>query len=156
VPAFKKKFTDYKSYSMATISDVLTPEELRRSQKAEVTTLESCYFKNIDNHFEMMPLPVNFQFAPIFALAAADFNNDGKLDILSGGNLTATRARTGKLTGNYGMMAYGSGDGNFSPRSYSESGLKLKGDVRHMIYTKGVLLVAVNNGGIIKYKINNK
>jgi enediyne biosynthesis protein E4 len=156
VPTFKKKFTDYKSYSMATISDVLTPEELRRSQKAEVTTLESCYFKNIDNHFEMMPLPVNFQFAPIFALAAADFNNDGKLDILSGGNLTATRARTGKLTGNYGMMAYGSGDGNFSPRSYSESGLKLKGDVRHMIYTKGVLLVAVNNGGIIKYKINNK
>ena len=152
VPSFKKRFIDYKSYSVASISDVLTSHELKTSQKMEVSTLQSSYFRNDNGRFEMLALPLPFQFAPLFALALADVNEDGHWDFISGGNLSAARARTGKLTGSYGMVAYGDGKGNFRPISSLESGLCIKGDVRHLVYDKGTLLAAVNNVGVIQFK----
>jgi hypothetical protein len=103
----------------------------------------------------MKPLPLQFQMAPIFSMVAGDFNEDGNLDIISGGNLTATRARTGRLTGNYGVVAYGDGKGNFTSLSNSQSGLCIKGDVRHMVIENNSLIVAVNNSYILQYKLQS-
>jgi hypothetical protein len=152
LPSFKKRFNTYHEYSVATIAQVLKPEELNISQKLNAHQLQSCYFQNQQTHFEMKALPIEFQFAPIFSTVAKDFNGDGNLDLISAGNLSATRARTGKLTGNYGLMALGDGKGNFQTQSAATSGLSIIGDVRHMALDGDNLIVSINDKGIIRYK----
>jgi hypothetical protein len=152
LPSFKKKFTTYRAYANATIDEVLTPEQLKSSQRLEAFNLQTCYMQNNDSAFELMPLPLPFQFAPIFSMLAVDVNQDGDTDVITGGNLSATRARTGKLTGNYGFVGYGDGRGNFKFADPSKTGLNIKGDVRHMIWDAGKLLVAVNNDSLKVYQ----
>lgn len=153
LPSFKKRFTNYHSYSIATISAVLNSEEFNAAQQLSVSDLRSSYFENKGTHFIKHALPIPFQFSPIFSSVTVDFNNDGMLDIISAGNLSATRARTGRLTGNYGLVALGDGQGNFQPQPAYKSGLHIKGDVRHMIADGKNLIVAINDRYILLYKL---
>lgn len=150
IPSFKKRFPDYHTYSLATTAEVLTPDELKAARKLEVHELQSCYFRNNESYFEIAPLPLSFQVAPIFSSAADDFDDDGDLDIISTGNISATRARTGKLVGNYGLMALGNGRGVFTPYPSQHSGLSIKGDVRHVVKDNNSLIVAINDCCILK------
>ena len=77
-------------------------------------TLKTSLFRNDSGKFKAEALPMEFQFAPVFSMVTMDVNADGNSDIIAGGNLTATRARTGKLTGNYGVVALNDGKGKFS------------------------------------------
>lgn len=152
VPSFKKRFPDYHSYSMATTTDVLTPDERKAARKLSVFQLQTCFFQNQGDHFEIAPLPLPFQTAPIFSSVVGDFNSDGNLDILSAGNLSATRARTGKLMANYGSIGLGNGRGAFSTRP-APPGLSIKGDVRHVITDNNSLIVAINDCCVLRYSL---
>jgi hypothetical protein len=152
IPSFKKRFTNYDSYADVTIEEVLTPEEINSSNSLVAYSLQTCYFENVGDHFDIKPLPLPFQFSPIFALATFDINRDGHPDIISGGNLSAVRARSGKLTGNYGTIAFGDGKGNFTVASMTETGLKIMGDVRHMVLTDGDLMITINNGHTLRFR----
>ena len=44
VVSLRKKFTDYTSYSKATITDLFAPDELARVQKLEATSLQTVLF----------------------------------------------------------------------------------------------------------------
>jgi hypothetical protein len=98
-------------------------------------------------------LPVEFQFAPVFSMAAMDVNKDGNPDIISGGNLSATRSRTGKLTGNPGFVFLGDGHGNFSFLPPAQTGINCKGDVRQMLIIKDRIIIGVNNSPVLVYQL---
>ncbi len=156
VPSFKKRFTTYKAYSDATVEDVLAPEERASSQMLTAYCLETAWFENRDGGFATRPLPVAFQMAPVFALVAADIDNDKRCDIISTGNLSATRARSGRMTGNYGAVALGEGDGLFRIISPRESGLSIRGDARNMLWVDRMLFVAINDGTPLTYMMNDE
>jgi hypothetical protein len=154
LPAFKKRFTNYEAYSNARIEKVLTRQELSDSRKLTVSVLETCYFERRGNGFIMKPMPLQMQFSPVFGLAVMDVNNDGNPDVITGGNLSATRARTGKLTGNTGFVFSGDGHGNFSFLNPRVTGLRVPGDVRHLISFNDQVIFGVNNGPVKRYKLN--
>ena len=46
ITAMRKKFPDYKSYAVATMEDVLTPEERKGALVVEANDFRSCLLKN--------------------------------------------------------------------------------------------------------------
>jgi enediyne biosynthesis protein E4 len=152
LPSFKKRFTDYKSYSTASIEKVLTDEEIKKAKKLEAHMLQTCYVRNENGKLVFTPMPVEMQVSPAMCFGVLDFNNDGTTDVVSAGNLSATRARTGGMTGNVGFAFQNDGKGNFTFIPPLKSGINVRGDVRAIVSEKDKLIFAVNNGRLRFYR----
>ncbi len=132
LPHLKKKFLFFKDYANAQIQDILTPEQLEKAQKLQAFTLETTYFENQNGSFIKKTLPAVAQIAPVYAIESLDVNNDGHLDLILGGNHTHTRVKLGRLDGNHGVVLLGNGKGDFRVATYSETGLKVRGETRQI------------------------
>ncbi len=150
MPSLKKKYLKYKDYKEQTVDDIFSSEQIRKSVKKEVYTLEtSLLLNNGDGTFDLKALPKMAQFSPTYGLLVEDVDQDGILDILVGGNLYGVKPEVGRYDANYGLFLKGRGDGTFESIPSKDSGLYLKGQVRDMetieVNGKPLLLVAKNN-----------
>src|SRR5258708_4785989 len=151
VPSIKKRFNDFESYSNATISDILKPDELKKSKKLSASTFETSIYLNTGKGFRKVNLPIQAQYAPVFSILVEDFNHDSKPDLLLVGNLEKTRVRTGKYSGDCGFIFTGDGKGNFEYMPQYRSGLSLSGDVKHVISDSKCLIFGINNSAVKVY-----
>jgi hypothetical protein len=122
---------------------------------------ETSYIENLGNgQFKIIPLPQEVQLSPIYGLTTGDFNNDGHLDIVMGGNFTASRVKFGHYDAIRGICLLGNGKGQFTYRDASESGLMLAGEVRDIqkiVSGRGEeLLIFSRNNDTPKMYITNK
>lgn len=156
LPFIKRRFPDYSTYSNATISEVFSSQELSHAGRLAAYTMKTSYFENNGGHFTIRTLPEEIQFAPVFSLLSIDANGDGHPDVIATGNLSATRARTGKATGNTGFLFLGDGAGDFRFVPPSSCGLNIHGDVRHAVIANQLVIFAINNAAPEIYQINNR
>lgn len=150
LPYLKKKFLKYEDYKEKTILDIFTEEQLKRAVKLNAYEMRSVVLlNNGKGGFDIEPLPVEAQFAPVFGMVAADFDKDGKMDIVLGGNFYQSKPEAGIYDGSYGLMLKGDGSGKFSALPISESNFFVMGAIRDMltvkIGNKKALIVARNN-----------
>ncbi len=148
--SMRSRFTDYASYSKATMDDLFTVQELENAQVLEANTLESVVLENTGNGFKVKSLPRLAQSFPIFSILPIDLNQDGNMDLILGGNQTYTRIRIGLMDAGLGLVLIGNGDGNFTPLSPAESGLAIKGDI------KSILPIKINSGVQLLFGINQQ
>ena len=106
-----------------------------------------------DGKFHSKPLPVEAQLSPVFTITALDYNKDGFLDVLLGGNINRSRLRFGKYDANYGVLLQGNGKGNFTYIPQWKSGFNLKGDVRSVINVNNSLIFGINQSAAKAYKL---
>ncbi|WP_367753472.1 VCBS repeat-containing protein [Flavobacterium sp. WC2430] len=133
IVSFRQRFPNYESYSDATISEILSPEQLKSAKELKASTFETLWFENKNGVFIKHSLPVQANYAPVYAIGLNDYNNDGKIDILLGGNIEKTRLKIGKIDANYGVLLTGDGKGNFTYVPQLSSGLKVNGCVKDII-----------------------
>ena len=157
LPHLKKKYVYYTNYKGQTIEDIFTSEELKNSIVHEVTMLESILLiNNGDASFKIKPLPTESQFAPIYAISASDFDKDGVIDLVLGGNLYNVKPEIGSYDASYGQFLKGTGNGDFTVYSMGESGLFLDGEIRDFkIFShkqNDLLLVSKNNSTVDFYQ----
>ncbi|MEO5998200.1 MAG: VCBS repeat-containing protein [Chitinophagaceae bacterium] len=156
ISAMRTRFPDYKSYSNAQLTDIFTPEELTGSKRLFANTIETkVWVSNASGNLVERPLPVEAQFSPVYAISVADYNKDGKMDIILGGNVHYCRVKVGMNESNPGQLFLGDGSGSFKYVPQSQSGLRIKGDVRSFILFKDLLLAGMNGNAIKAYKINS-
>lgn len=153
LPAFKKKFPKYADYTSARIEDILSQEAIDASLKLNACNLESTYFRNDGGTFSSHALPLELQFSPAFALAVMDVNRDGFDDLITGGNLERTRARTGLLKGNNGYIFLGDNSGNFQFAKPAVTGISITDDVRKIMVVDDQVFFAVNNGKVKSFRL---
>lgn len=151
MPFIKKKFTDYKSYSTATITDVFSSKELENAKILKSEFMQTLYLENQGTKgFKAHTLPMEAQYAPVTAIVADDFDNDGKKDLLLAGGNTWTRIKFGRYLANHGVLLLGDGKNNFKYASQSQSGLNIKGDIRNLHTINSSknkrIIVGVNDG----------
>ena len=157
LPHLKKKYVYYTNYKGQTIEDIFTSEELKNSIVHEVTMLESILLiNNGDASFKIKPLPTESQFAPIYAISASDFDKDGVIDLVLGGNLYNVKPEIGSYDASYGQFLKGTGNGDFTVYSTVESGLFLDGEIRDFkIFShkqNDLLVVSKNNSTVDFYQ----
>lgn len=150
LPYLRKKYLKFKSYQGQTVQDIFGNKAIEDSRILEVhTTATTCYLYR-NGKYEENKLPSEAQFSPVFAIEVKDYDKDGNLDILLGGNFYWSKPEVGIHDGNRALLLKGNGKGDFSTLRTSESGLFVEGEVRD------IKSVTVGNEGITLFlKMND-
>ena len=151
LPGLKKKFLEYHTYSTATINDLFTSDQLKDADVLHTEILETVYLENSGTGFNMKKLPVEAQYAPVYAFTSIDANGDGKKDLVLAGNNSWTRIKFGQFTSSNGILLEGDGSGKFKYVPQWKSGLNISGNVRSLemissgAKAKGQIIFGINN-----------
>jgi hypothetical protein len=155
VLGMRVKYQNYKSYAVATMDSVITPEMRKGAIRLKANTMQSCYIKN-DGHgkFTMVPLPIEAQTSQLSGMVVDDFDGDGNLDVAISGNDYGTDVTTGRYDAFNGLILKGDGKGNFKPLTIQQSGLYIPGDGKALVKLQGAkgnyLLAASQNRDVMK------
>ncbi|WP_254089142.1 VCBS repeat-containing protein [Dawidia soli] len=149
VTSLKPRFTDYTSYANATLNTMFKPEELEGGVTLSAPFLQTAYFENQGGRFVPRALPVQAQFAPVYAIATSDVDHDGDTDLILAGNETNVRVRIGRSDALSGAVLLNDGKGDFSYVPQHRSGLQLRHDTRAlaMIAAGGKTLLVCGAAG---------
>ncbi|RYC67159.1 VCBS repeat-containing protein [Spirosoma sordidisoli] len=155
--SLRRKFTTYQAYAEASLTDMLTPEQLSQADTLQATQFASGMLENTGNGaFIWHELPTEAQFAPVFAIAFLDADQDGRTDLLLAGNQSSTRIKIGKMDASYGQLFRNEGKLQFSYVPQTRSGFVVKGDVRDVVVVgKGAqqhILFGRNNNTMEVYR----
>ena len=158
MPALKKKYLKYDNFKDQTITDIFTPEEMDGSVKLEVYELSSSLLMNEGGgKLSLKRLPVEAQVSVVYAIAIDDFDEDGNMDIVLGGNLYHVKPEVGRYDASYGTFLKGDGKGDFKSIRANASGLFLDGEIRDLttmeVAGKKYLLAARNSNSLLTLKV---
>ncbi len=146
VPGIKKKYIRYTDYNNKALGDIFPKDVIDKSIVQEVNHLESGILLNKGGgNFEWKAFPRMAQRSWIFAIQVLDINEDGKQDLILGGNLAQIKPEIGKFDASYGEVLLGKGDGTFTYVPNRDSGLRLEGDVRAFSLVGEKELLVVKN-----------
>ncbi len=155
IPLLLSKYPSYKSFGASRIEDIFPAADLKQTRVREAYMFASAVaLNNGDGTFTVQPLPIEAQFAPIYASLAGDFDGDGKTDLLVGGNFYGVTPMLGRYDASYGLMLRGDGKGGFTPVDMEQSNLVIDGEVRDIKSLRGangerLIVVARNNDKVI-------
>ncbi|MEO6288209.1 MAG: VCBS repeat-containing protein [Dyadobacter sp.] len=133
-PVIKKKFLTYHDFADAELQDLFAPQDIEF--KLSANYLKSAWLKNNKKSYELIPLPLTCQFAPISDVCIGDFDLDGHLDILSIGNSFAPDFLSGRQDSFCGNVLLGDGKGRFNSMKSDKSGIMLRGDMKSICMLK--------------------
>ena len=131
IPSLKKVALHHDEYAKKSINELFSSEVLDKSAVTKVNYTSSIVALNNGNgQFEIRVLPAMVQFSSIHAIHFNDFNKDGNLDLILGGNDFYFQPQLGRLDANHGLILLGDGKGLFNSLSADKTGLNLNGMVR--------------------------
>lgn len=161
IPELMKKYPKYEMYKDQKIEDVFSQIQLKNAVKLEVDLLETSLFINDGSgKFTRVTLPLEAQFSPVYAIETGDFNQDGNVDLILGGNLYNAKPEVGRYDANYGTFLAGDGKGRFRYLPPISTGLKLEGEARDFLRMKttagDLLFVARNNSTLKVFSVESK
>ncbi len=149
------RFPKYHKYAAATIDSLLTPAMKKQAYCLTANNLQSCYINNLGNgKFEIKPLPIQAQFAPLYGMVAEDVDGDGNLDVTINGNDFGTEVGTGRYDALNGLVLKGDGKGNFKALTIQQAGIYIPGDGKALVALRSannaLLLAASQNKSTLK------
>jgi hypothetical protein len=162
MPGIKKKFATHKPFGLATMDEVLTPEQRAGALRLKANTLQSVYLRNDGGgKFTAIPLPVEAQFSVLNGMVVDDYDGDGNLDVLINGNDFGTEVGIGRYDALNGLLLKGDGTGGFTPLSILQSGIYIPGDGKALVKLRGsagnYLVAASQNKSDLKlYELRKK
>jgi hypothetical protein len=149
----RKKFWDYKTMAGKTVEEVLG-NRISGLKKLSVTMLSSVLIKNDKGRLAISPLPPEIQWSPVFSFCPGDYDDDGNMDIISGGNFSGVTPYEGRYDAGFGVLALAKGT-NFVTVLPAESGLLADGEIRDIkkirIAGRQVIIIARTNGNLAFY-----
>jgi hypothetical protein len=135
LPSLKKTILYYKDYSKKSIEDLFPESILKSSKVSEVEELSSILLLSGKNGYSKIDLPAQAQYSPIYSFLVLDFDNDGALDLIAGGNQFQVKPQFGRYDASNGWLFKGNmKDGGFSFDNGID--LNVKGQIRGIEYVK--------------------
>jgi hypothetical protein len=159
-PKFRRKFSRYRQFSVATVDKVLNEEEMKGTLVLEANNLSSSYIENLGNgKFKMSALPVLTQIAPVNGLLTTDVNEDGNPDVVMVGNDYGNEVFIGRYDAFTGLVLLGNGKGDFDIIPSAKSGFYVPGDAKalaRLTADKGELYMATQNQDSLRVFISKR
>ncbi|MAU71709.1 MAG: hypothetical protein CML04_06390 [Pseudozobellia sp.] len=143
-----KRFPSYKSFKNADIKSIFTSDELAGASVSKANIFATVILINKGNgKFDLKELPVEAQYSTTYAIAINDFDGDGDLDLVLGGNLYGVKPEMGRYDASYGTYLENTGDLNFkAPKG--GNGLHLEGEIRDMFIDRNNLIITRNSDSL--------
>lgn len=133
IPRLRSRYPSYADFGAARIEDIFSATELKQSHRLEAHLFASVVaLNNGDGTFDLRPLPVEAQFAPVYATVAEDFDGDRLPDVMLAGNFYGVTPTRGRYDASYGLLLRGNGHGHFDAIDLAASNLVIHGEVRGM------------------------
>lgn len=124
------RYPTHDAYARATLEEILGATALTGARRFAVATLATTWLENVDgSRFLAHALPPAAQLSAVMGIAPADYDGDGRLDLVVGGNLQDLDPTVPGLDGGVGLFLRGDGAGGFEPVQPYRSGLWLTGEV---------------------------
>jgi len=144
-----KRFPKYVDFAGKSIDKIFEKKELAEAKELTINKFESIYLENNgDKTFTVKSLPSLAQVSKVMTISTEDVNNDGKLDVIIGGNFNGASMYQAQYDGFFGLILKGDGKGNFTASVPTDNGFLMKGNVRDMKVVntpKGKLYFVVRN-----------
>ncbi|CCH56949.1 ASPIC/UnbV domain protein [Fibrisoma limi BUZ 3] len=143
-----KRFTDYVSIAGKTVADIFE-DDLDGADEMSVNQFASVYLENVGGRFVVHELPMMAQVSKLFAMYPVDFDGDGDLDVLGGGNYYGVSTYQGRYDASYGLVLRNDGKGRFTALSPIQTGFLLNGEVRDIRPVRtpnGAMIMVARNG----------
>jgi len=146
----KKKYQYFEEYAATSAEEMLGKENLDKALQNKVYQLKSVVvINNGDGSYTVSELPAEVQYAPVYAIAAEDLNEDGRTDFVMAGNFSGVKPEEGRYDAHTGLILQLDGD-DAQVVPYKSTGLEIRGDVRNMAVAQAanggkILIVAKNN-----------
>jgi hypothetical protein len=149
MPFIKTKYRSYVDFAEADLPDILGEKSLKQSLAKKVETFTTGVFINDGGTFRFEPLPSLAQLSPVMTIQTADYNGDGRKDILVIGNIYQTEVETPRWDSGNGLLLLNLPDG-WAPQSVASSGFFAPLDAKNMVTVntpEGQLVLVANNDG---------
>ncbi len=129
MPPLRERFSTAAAFAEAGVEEIIGGK-LSATNRLSARRLESTVFLNRGGTFEAKTLPSAAQFSPVFGIVAADFDNDGALDLFLAQNSFAVPPEVARQDAGWGLVLRGDGSGNFTPLAPGQSGVRIAGEQR--------------------------
>ena len=130
----KKRYVKYAAFGQVTMNEILTDEERNQALKLSATFCMSSYIENKGNgRFDVRPLPMAAQTAPVFGTLAQDVDGDGNLDVVLVGNDHGSDLVGGRMDAFDGLVLKGDGKGGFTSLPMQKSGFYVPGNAKALV-----------------------
>ncbi len=129
LPAMKKDLLFYKDYGRKSLDNLFTKEVIQKTKIFQVEQLASILLLSGPNGYTRMELPLEAQYSSIYSLLLSDFDNDGVIDVLAGGNNYSVKPQFGRYDATRGQFFKGVLAGN-EYRLENGLDLNIKGQIR--------------------------
>ena len=131
IPLLKKQNLKHEIFAKKSIQEMFSPELIKSSIVRKFNYCSSIIaWNNGNGNFTIEKLPQEIQFSSANAIYCSDLNNDGKPDIVIGGNEFGFPPQFGRLDASYGSVLINHGNKQFAVLDDNQSGLEISGQVR--------------------------
>jgi hypothetical protein len=153
IPSLAPRFPTYASFGASRVADIFPARDLEAATVREARVFASSVaIAKSDGTYDLRPLPVEAQLAPVFAVLPHDFDGDGHVDLLLAGNLFGVQPVLGSYDASAGLLLHGTADGRFTPMTNVD--LSLEGETRDLKLVRhagggSLIAVARNNSTLL-------
>ena len=132
VAAIKKQNIKHADFATKSIPELFPKTDFAKVGKYQLTYMKSFVAKNEGDgqHFEIIPLPFESQLSSIHSILPVDYDNDGDMDLLTGGNDYHLIPQFSRLDASFGALLKNDGKGNFHFVDEQDSGIWIDGEIR--------------------------
>ena len=160
IVTLKKKNLKHSEFAEKSIQELFSKELI---DKAKVYI--GNYFKSAvalnrgGGNFDLKPLPKEIQFSCVCDIYCTDLNQDGKKDLILGGNESGFIPQFSKLDASFGHILFNKGNGDFEKIPDKKTGLYIRADIKQFeevkIKNEKYILVTANSQKPKLLKINS-
>ncbi|MGI8950260.1 MAG: VCBS repeat-containing protein [Chitinophagaceae bacterium] len=134
IPSLKKQNLRHEQFAKKSIQELFPENVMKQCVMKQFNYCSSIVAINNGNgNFTIEKLPVMTQLSSVNAIACMDVNNDGKMDLVLGGNNFEFIPQFERLDASFGDVLLNNGKGNFTYINHAQSGLQLQGQVRDIV-----------------------